>query len=128
MSGDDDASDELDLLDAEDELQRVVRYFEEVEERLEAQSGAPVHLVEMRSAWRAWMAVSRFLEAERERNRAWKHSDPSEVAREFIGLAATFVKENGLSWEELAEHLHLDPGSLVRLADFADAEPSARDD
>jgi hypothetical protein len=102
MSGDENASDELDLLGAEDELQRVVRYFQEVEERLEAQSGAPVHLVEMRSAWRAWMAVSQFLEAERERNRAWKHSEPSEVARQFIGVVAGFVKETGLSWAELA--------------------------
>jgi hypothetical protein len=127
MSGDEDASDELDLQAAEDELQRVVRYFEEVEQRLEAQSGAPVHLVEMRSAWRAWMAVSQFLEAERERNRAWKHADPSEVALEFIGVVAAFVKENGLSWAELAEHLHLDPGPFVRLADFAYAEPPARD-
>jgi hypothetical protein len=110
MSGDEDASDELDLQAAEDELQRVVRYFEE------------------RSAWRAWMAVTQFLEAEGERKRAWKHLDPSEIARQFIGVVAAFVKENGLSWAELAEHLHLDPGPFVRLADFADAEPSARDD
>jgi hypothetical protein len=127
MSGNEDASDELDLRAAEDELQRVVRYFEEVEQRLEAQSGAPVHLVEMRSAWRAWMAVTQFLEAERERNRAWKHSEPSEVARRFIGVVAAFVTENGLSWAELAEHLHLDAGSFVRLADFADEELSPND-
>lgn len=127
MSGDQDASDELDLLDAEDELQRVIRYFEEVEERLEAQTGAPVHLVEMRSAWRAWMAVTQFLEAERERNRAWKHADPSEVAQEFINLVAAFLNEKGLSWEELADYLHVEPRSFAHLAHFADEEPSPSD-
>jgi hypothetical protein len=123
-----DVNDEPDLLDAEEELERLVRYFEEVEKRLEAQSDAPVHLVETRSAWRASVAIARFLGAERDRNRAWKHSEPSGVAREFIGLVAEFVKEKRLSWEELAGQLHLESRSFVRLADFADEEPGEADE
>jgi hypothetical protein len=123
-----DVNDEPDLLDAQDELERVIRYFEEVEDRLEAQGGAPVRLVETRSARRASVAISRFLEAERERNRAWKHSDPSTHAQEFINLVAAFVKENGLSWEELADQLYLEPRSFAWLADFAGDEAGEADD
>jgi hypothetical protein len=117
-----DVNDEPDLLDAEEELELVVRYFEEVERRLEAQSGAPVRLMETQSAWRALFAIARFLGAERDRNRAWKHAEPTGVAREFIVLVARFVTEKRLSWEELADQLHLEPRSFVRLADFADEE------
>jgi hypothetical protein len=127
MRSDENASNEPDLLDAEEDLHLVVRYFEDVEERLEAQSGAPVRLVETQSARRASIAVSRFLGAERERHRAWKHSDPSKTAQEFINLVAAFLNEKGLSWEELADYLHVEPRSFAHLAHFADDEPSPSD-
>jgi hypothetical protein len=116
------AGDEPDLLAAEEEIEKLARYFEEVEERLTTLNDAPVHLVETQSARRVLFAISQFLDDEAERNRAWKHFDPSEVAQAFVDLVAAFVKERRLSWEDLANELHLEPRTFGRLRDLVSDE------
>jgi hypothetical protein len=114
-----------DLVTAEKEIEKLVSYFEETEERLSAQNDAPAHLVETQSARSVLFAISRFLDDEAERNRAWKHADPSEVAQAFIDLVAAFVKERKLSWEELAGELHLDPRAFGRLSRYSSEEEAS---
>jgi hypothetical protein len=116
------ADGEPDLVAAEDEMEKLVRYFEETEERLGAENDSPVHLVETQSARRVLFTISRLLDDEAERNRAWKHADPSEMARAFIDLVAGFVKEWKLSWQELAQELRLEPSAFARLSRYGSEE------
>lgn len=101
-----------DLFDAEEDLDALVRYFDELEDRLRAESKSPVHLVETQKVRRASIAVSRFLEAERRSRDGWRHSEPSPTAVAFAKLVGRFLADTGMTSEELAEQVNASPSWL----------------
>lgn len=109
-----------DLYDIEDDLESLVRYFEQVEQELYEKSGFPVQLVQTETARRASVSLFRIREAERERQRTISRRDPDETAIAFIQLAAAFLNERKLDWSDLEESLFLPSGAFDRLSDEAE--------
>jgi hypothetical protein len=98
-----------DLYEVQEDLETLVQYFEELEDRLTTESKHPVHLVETRTARRASIAVYRFLEADRERRRGWRQSEPSEAAVTFAKLVFQFLSERQMTSDELAQQVSAAP-------------------
>jgi hypothetical protein len=93
------------LFDLQKDLSVIVDYFEDIERSISKHSGFPAKLQQSAIAWRAVDTVNDLIEAEEERRRASKHYDPDEVAQQFGAVVTRFLKEHGLTAEQLSEHL-----------------------
>jgi hypothetical protein len=109
--------DTASIYDLELPLAEIVRYFDEIENKLTEQSGFPVKLQQHRAAWHALMIVSELIEDDRERRRTRKHWEPDDVAEKFIRHVMRFLTEQKLTPQQLAEHMAMPVDSILQLYD-----------